>query len=131
MSARDVALHVTDERAAAFLLDANHRRFLDPFLGRECTVAQAARDLTEDVNVVLYRVRRMVAIGLLRVVRIQQRRGRAVKVYTSVAERLFVPYAATPALNLLDALRRDRAATEELFVSALARVMQGAHDEGS
>lgn len=124
-----LAARVTNPRAATLLVDPARRRFLDPFLDRDCTVAQAARELGEDKNAVLYRVRQMKRLGLVHVVREEPRRGRSVKVYRSVAARLFVPYAATPAADLLEVLLTERAATERVLQTASLRVMRAAHGD--
>ncbi len=120
---------VTDERAAAFLVDPATRRYFYPFLGRERTVSEVARELLESPNAVLYRVRHMCNLGLLRVARHEPRRGRAMKVYTSVAERVFVPYARTPLLDLAEALRRTRDQQAQVLLDGLLKVMRDAHDE--
>ncbi|WP_157463707.1 ArsR/SmtB family transcription factor [Deinococcus pimensis] len=121
----DLPFCVTDGRASAFLVDPALRRYFYPFLNHERTVAEVARELGETSNAVLYRVRRMCDLGLLRVARTLPRRGRAVKVYTSVAERVFVPYARTPLADLGEALRRSRLQHEEVLISGLLAVMRG------
>ena len=120
---------VTEERAAAFLVEPDHRRFLEPFLDRECTVACAARELGENKDRMLYRVRQMTRLGLVRVTREEPRRGRAVKVYTSTSARYFVPYDAAPTLDLMTVLLRERAAHEAALQSAMLRVMRAVHGE--
>lgn len=125
----ELTLTVTDPGAAAFLVNPESRRFLAPFLDRDCTVTAAARELGEAPNSVLYRVRRMVKLGLLVVVRQEARRGRPVRVYRSVAGRLFVPYTATPAVDLLESLTRERAASEAVLQRAVLRVMRQVRGE--
>lgn len=82
---------VQDEGLGA-LADHDMRRFLEPFLGRECTARAAANELGEDLDRVLTRVRRFLRVGLLRVTRIEPRAGRAVKFYQTVADGFFIPY---------------------------------------
>ncbi|MFC4454285.1 hypothetical protein [Deinococcus sonorensis] len=122
-------VHITAPGAAAFLVDPDARRFLEPFLGRDCTVARAARELGEDRHRMLYRVRQMTRLGLLSIVREEPRRGPAIKVYRSVAPRLFVPYTGAPAAELLEVLLRERAASEREVQAAMLRVMRAAHDD--
>ncbi|WP_027483293.1 helix-turn-helix transcriptional regulator [Deinococcus pimensis] len=131
MSAPDDALTVTDERAAAFLTDPATRVFVEPFLGRDASVTSAARAVGVTGNTMLYRVRQMRSLGLLRVTREVPRRGRAVRMYRAVADRLFVPYTATSAVNLREVMRRERAAHDELLLEALLRVMSGVHDDAA
>lgn len=88
-------LHVvTDPAQAAILCDPHRVRFLRPFLARSATVTQVARELDVTPNALLYRVRRMLAAGLLRVVEERARAGRAVKVYRSSHDGYRVPMSA-------------------------------------
>lgn len=89
------ALHeVTDPAMAAILTDPNRVRFLRPFVGRDATVSQVAAELEISPNALLYRVRRMVDAGLLRVVETRPRAGRAIKVYRSSHDGYRVPMSA-------------------------------------
>lgn len=92
----DVAsLHeVTDPAQVAILSDPRRVRFLRPFLARSVTVSQAASELDVTPNALLYRVRRMVDVGLLHVVEERPRAGRAVKVYRSSHDGYRVPMSA-------------------------------------
>ncbi|SMB83947.1 helix-turn-helix domain-containing protein [Deinococcus hopiensis] len=129
----DRTFTVESVRAATFLADPEQRRFIEPFLGRECTVQRAAVELRVTPNSVLYRVRRMVSLGLVEVVREEARAGRAVRIYRSVADRFFVPYRCTAATDLLEILLSERLAFEEVLQRAMLRVMremQGEHNWG-
>lgn len=88
-------LTVTTAAAAVALADPALQRYLEPFIARDGTVAQAARELGVTTNSLLYRVRRLEAAGLLRVVRLTPRAGRPVKVYRSVADAFYLPFALT------------------------------------
>ena len=87
---------VTDPVQARFLTDPAKKTFLVPFLARELRVAQAAAEVGCSVSRVLYQVRTLLDAGLLQIVRVEPRTGRAVKVYRSVHDAYFVPFAATP-----------------------------------
>ncbi len=89
-------LEVTDLGMVRALADPEARRVLAPFVGQERTVSQAAAELGMDGNALLMRVRRFVRLGLLKVVREEPRKGRAVKVYRTVADGFFVAYTASP-----------------------------------
>lgn len=56
---------VPDPRAARLLLDPQARRCLEPFLGRTLGVAEAARGSGVPPDVMAYRVRVLVRLGLL------------------------------------------------------------------
>lgn len=116
-------LTVTTVEAAELLCDLELQRYLVPFIARECTVAQAAGELGLTTNSLLYRVRRFQAAGLLRVVREVPRAGRAVKVYRSVADGFYVPFALTRAETLEALFLKLDTPLQTLFYQSLARVM--------
>lgn len=95
---------VRDRRAAELLADPDTLRQLEPFLGRPCSVSEAARRSGASPNTTLRRVQRFVDAGLLEVARELPRAGRAIKLYRTVAEVFFVPFEATPAESLEAAL---------------------------
>lgn len=86
---------MTDPTQARLLTDPRSKAFFKPFLVRERSVTEAARLLGCPLNTMLYRVGTLVRAGLLRVVREERRAGRAVKVYRSVHDAYFVPFALT------------------------------------
>lgn len=90
-------LVVEHPEVARALLDTQTRRFLEPFLGRTCTVTQAARELRVKPNALLYRVNQLLGLGLLEVEHEEARVGKPVKFYRSSAPAFFVPFALTPA----------------------------------
>lgn len=90
---------VTDPAAVRYLTDIEHLRYLEPFIGAARTVTDVAAQLEVKANSLLYRVNRMVELGLLEVERFKKRKGRAVKHYRSSADAFFVPYAATNAVR--------------------------------
>ena len=87
---------VADPTQARFLTDPAKKRFFLPFLARERRIAAAAAEADCSVNRMLYQVRTLVDAGLLQVVRVEPRAGRAVRVYRSVHDAYFVPFSATP-----------------------------------
>lgn len=91
---------VTDPEQARLLTDAAASRLFHPFLGRELTASEAARETGADLNAVLYRVRQFLRAGLLVVAREVKRPGRPIKVYRSAHDAYFVPYELTPFASL-------------------------------
>lgn len=83
---------VTSREAAEALVDSDRQRYLLPFLARDCSVKEAARETGDKPNTMYVRVRRYVELGLLKVAYEEQRSGRAIKHYRTVAERFFIPY---------------------------------------
>lgn len=90
----DGLLLVTDPDQAKILTDPHQVQFLSPFLGRSCSVSEAADEVGCSLNSMLYRVRRMQTVGLLEVVERRRRAGRAIKVYRSSAPGYRVPMAS-------------------------------------
>jgi hypothetical protein len=87
---------VADRRQARYLTDPAKKQFFLPFLARERRVAQAAAEVGCSINRMLYQVRTLVDAGLLQMLREEPRAGRPVRVYRSVHDAYFVPFAATP-----------------------------------
>ncbi|HEX7022819.1 MAG TPA: hypothetical protein VF171_08165 [Trueperaceae bacterium] len=118
-----------DPKAADLLTDPVALHQLEPFLGRERTVSQAAQETGDKPNTVLSRVRRFQDAGLLEVAGVQPRKGRAIKLYRTTADIFFVPYEATTAETLESALAERDAYWEELLRHNVVRARTG--DVGS
>ncbi len=104
------------------LVDPAERRFLEPFVGRELTTSEAARQLGETVERTAYRVRYLLAKDLLAPVREVPRKGRAMTVY-SAGEEIRSELALLPAVDvqhLFDALDEGGRTAFLRSVSALA-----------
>lgn len=86
---------VVSREAAEALADPDTQRIMEPFMARERSVSQAARELKVSTNRLLYRVKKLTALDLLRVVRQQARAGRAIKIYRASSDSFFVPFALT------------------------------------
>mgnify|MGYP001770959269 CR=1 FL=1 len=86
---------VSNVAAARTVIWREERRFLEPFVGRERATSKAAAELGVDVESMVYRVRRLVALGLLRHTRSEARKGRAIKYYRA-AGRIVVPFTVMP-----------------------------------
>ena len=87
---------VSDQTQARYLTDPAKKRFLLPFLARERRIAEAAAEVGCSINQMLYQVRTLTCCGLVHVLREEPRAGRAVRVYRTVHDSYFVPFAATP-----------------------------------
>jgi hypothetical protein len=86
---------VTTRDAVRLLLNGDSRRFLEPFMLRTHTVKGLSEVLRVPLNAAHHRVRSLERAGLLRVVHLESRRGRAVKHYAAAAQGFFVPFTAT------------------------------------
>ncbi len=93
-------LVVRDSEAARFIADTKASRFLEPFMGQERTASGVAAELGVKVSSMLYRIRQLLDLKLLRVSRVEPRHGRALKYYRAVADGFFVPFESTDAETL-------------------------------
>ena len=59
-------------------------------------VGNAVRS-TMPLNSLLYQIKRLLELGLLKITRVESRAGRAIKYYQAVAESFYIPYHLTPA----------------------------------
>lgn len=121
---------VHDHAQAEALTDPARLRFLVPFLARARTVGAVAREMGAHPDTVLYRVRTLVELGLLRVDREEPRRGRAIKHYRSSADGYFVPFHASPYADLEEDLRTSWQAPFHTLVSNMAALLRSAGIEG-
>ncbi|MBB6097981.1 hypothetical protein HNR42_001404 [Deinobacterium chartae] len=112
---------VDDPRQAKLLTDEASRACFRPFLARELSAAQAARELGIRLDALLYRVRVFERVGLLRVVRCEPRRGRPIKIYRSSADAYFVPHRLTAHADLEESFYRSFEPTLRQLAAAAAR----------
>ena len=82
---------MTSAEAAQVLLEPRYARFLAPFLGRERLVAEVAEEVGAPLSTTYRYVTRFCDAGVLRVTREQQRGGRALKFYRTVADAFYIP----------------------------------------
>ena len=118
-AARHRWFRVEDPAAAAFLVEADLRGYVTPFLGAATSVSDAARQLGSDLDTVYYRVRRMHSLGIVRVSDQRARAGRPIKHYATPAEGLFIPFSATPAATLEELILAGNARLDDQLVRGL------------
>jgi hypothetical protein len=116
---------LTNPKAARVLMDGESRRWFMPFFNQSSTVSQAARQLGESPNSVLYRVKAWCKLGLLEVVATRTQGKRRVKEYASVAQEFFMPYQISQTEDLIDLVRTLNTAYNELLFKSY--VMAGQH----
>ena len=121
---------VTDPAQARIVADPIRSRFLHPFLGRERTVSEAAAELRCEADVMLYRVRRMLAADLLRITTTRPRVGRAIKVYRSSHDGYFVPNEAMHYDDLRHRVSSQGARLAEELVDAYTAVLFRSDNRG-
>ena len=60
---------ITESEAADILINPKTLRQLEPFLGKACTVSQAAQATGDKANTILARVKRFLKLGLIEIVK--------------------------------------------------------------
>ncbi|MBW7916980.1 MAG: hypothetical protein H3C53_09915 [Trueperaceae bacterium] len=121
---------VEDPTQARLLTDPRFLTTFRPFLARESTVSNAVAQTSVDMNATLYRVRTLLAAGLLTVCRVEPRRGRGVKVYRSTHDAYFVPYRSTPFASLEERLLAQALPELRERVAIVARRMRADGRDG-
>jgi hypothetical protein len=106
-------------------MDASTRDVFGCFLGRTRSVREAADALGRDLDAVLYRVRRLLAVGLLEVAAVQARAGRPIKRYRAVHDAWFVPFEALPYADLEETFLDLHAVHAARAARAAARWLAG------
>lgn len=121
---------VRTEEQARLLSDPATVRFLEPFLGRERSASQAAEELGVAIDTLLYRVRKFLAAGLLRIVREEPRAGRPIKIYSTVAEGFYVPFELTGFADHEEHRREQLRMDEDVILRAASRMLRQMGEEG-
>jgi hypothetical protein len=80
-------LEVTDPTVGLFLISRVKTRYLFPFIAGECSLSEAAKILNTSLANLRYWVKKMEALGLIRVTQVVKRNGSPVKYYRSVARK--------------------------------------------
>lgn len=91
---------IYQSEVANWLTQVETQRFLAPFMSREKTISEAAKELGISPNSLLYRVNQMLSFGLIEVIREKKRPGKAIKIYRTTADIFFIPFALTSAETL-------------------------------
>ena len=109
------------ETQASLLVRPESRRFLEPFIGRERTAGEAARELGISVERLLYRLKGFQAAGLLLETGQRRRAGRPERLYRAVADALIIPFSLTPFADLEAQFVRQATPLQRLEARASAR----------
>jgi hypothetical protein len=127
---REARVEVRSAEQARLLTNPESLRFFEPFIARDCTVSQAAKEVKCKVDTMLYRVNLFLKAELLKVVKTQSRRGRSVKVYRSSADKYYVPFEITPFEDVEAFFRKSRKANDDLLIPRFAKSVRQGGREG-
>jgi len=113
---------VEDSGMARALSSPQTRDLLIPFIDQESAIKEAAEHLNLSLNQMLYKVRRLVKLGLLIQTRQEARKGRAINYYQAVAKNFFIPYTASPFVSPDEWLVEDFKEREKLLAKASFKI---------
>lgn len=106
---------------ARLLTDPAAHQLLEPFIGFERSVTQAAQKIGCSVQRLMYRVERFKQAGLLLETRQERRSGRPVRYYRAVADGFRIPFAFTPFADIEAMIAKQHAPFDRLRNRASAR----------
>lgn len=112
---------VHTQEQARLLTNPAARQLLEPFIGFERTVTQAAQEAGCSVQRLMYRVEQFKRAGLLLETRQQRRSGRPVRYYRAVADGFQIPFEFTPFADVEDMTARQYAPFDRLRNRASAQ----------
>ncbi len=118
---------VSDPVQARLLTEPVSKKFFGPFIVKEKTVTQAAKEVGCTVNTMLYRVKTFLRAGLLCISRQEKRVGRPIKHYRSVKDAFFIPFDLTPYADLEERLAIQLQPQWNTMIKGLAHAC---HKEG-
>ena len=115
-------------KAISVLLDSRQRAAFLPFLSREVSVSQAALEVSELPNTMLYRVKRWQRLGLLLEMGCTRHAKGVKRLYRATADAYFVPHSATSAEDLLTLAHNIHAPLFSDFLQAYVQSGQALSD---
>jgi hypothetical protein len=89
-------LLIRSEKVARALVLGRAASYLQPFVARPASVAEASRRLAEPIQRVHYWVQNLLDLGLLSVDSVQPRAGRAIKYYRAAGASFLIPARLLP-----------------------------------
>ena len=120
---------ITTTAAADFLSNPRTAALIKPFIAQDSTIKHAALILEISALRMFRAVKKMEALGLLCVTKIETRRGRPVKHYRASSDAYFVPYRVTGADSLEDFLMAQDDRLRRVFVRSFAEYLRGVLNE--
>ena len=123
-------VRVTRPEAVA-LLDDDRLELLAPFFEGAVGVAEAARRAKVSLDRMAYFVEQAVRFGLLRLERVEKRKGRPIKRYRTTGEVFFVSFKDVPATTLEEHVAASEARATPDLAAAAAKSLHRFADDGA
>lgn len=118
---------ITHTATADFLTNPETRALLSPFMAREITMSEAAKELGLELNTLHRRVRQMLELGLLEVTREDVRDGHRVKLYRATSSEFIVPMEATTHVDFENFIGEGLKGTTDILSQSVTRAMEKEH----
>jgi hypothetical protein len=121
----EVAAHETvSGEGATLLADPFRAVFLYPFIGRERTASDVAREFDMKLGTVLYQIKCFCRAGLLRVTRLEKRGGSSIKHYRATANAFFVPLEFSNVESIEVLLNRWNQSLQPVYLRGFATALK-------
>lgn len=117
-------LEITNPKAATYLSNPHKAVYLYPFIGRERSASDVAREYKSDLKAYLYQIERMLKLGLLRQICTKTRKGSPIKYYRAVSDSFFVPLNATPLENMESLLDAWSQSLQPVFLKSFIAALE-------
>ena len=113
---------IRDEKAARLLVDVAQLKLVLPFMERERSVGEVAKQLGLALDATTYRVKKLVKLDILYETRKQARKGRAVTYYRA-ASAFFVPVDVLPNQTTEELLGQADVPMREQIARSMTRAL--------
>lgn len=126
---KQTIVQVSDAQVAKALTDKRVWRLMGLFFGEPVPLKVAADELRMTLPALSYWVDKLLGLGLIKIERVEKRKGRAIKYYQAAAEHFFVPFHLTTSDTLEALLDATTAGFDRLYRRQLARLFLKEGDE--
>jgi predicted transcriptional regulator len=99
--------HVRHPETLDLLTNIHEHKFLLPYMQSEHSIAEVAKLLRLDFQLVYRKTKRLERCGLIKPTRTQTRAGRPIQLYASVAKQFFASASVLPLEQIFDQIERD------------------------
>lgn len=115
---------ITDSTQARLMVHPEFSPLIDALIGQELSISALAQQAKLPLDTVHYRVKKLLKAGLLREVRQEKRAGRAIRIYSAVADSFFIPYSSFTHATLEEKFMHWEMRVAKLVVRSQLRLMR-------
>jgi hypothetical protein len=114
-------MRVTDPKLAEFFCDAMARRHLAPFLARDCTMREAAKEVKVTPQRMSYWINKMIALKVIKFVRFEKQGKQSAAVYRSTEDEFLIPLSVVNYSMAIDLQKAIQGAPFERLQRTIAK----------